>query len=60
MFEEDVAARKKLVELLVGEPNIRLVIINAVLREVVTKMVLRSSGKSLEARSLNLNSVSID
>lgn len=51
MFEEDIAARKKLVELLVGEPNIRLATINAVLREVVTKMVLRSSRKSLEAIS---------
>ena len=37
LFEEDVHARKRLAELLVGEPDIRLAIINAVLRDVATK-----------------------
>lgn len=37
LFEEDVVARKRLAELLVGEPDIRLAIINAVLRDVATK-----------------------
>ena len=37
LFEEDVGARKRLAELLVGEPDIRLAIINAVLRDVATK-----------------------
>ena len=37
LFEEDVRARKRLAELLVMEPDVRLAIINAVLREVATK-----------------------
>ena len=37
LFEEDVAARKRLAELLIGEPDIRLAIINAVLKDVATK-----------------------
>ena len=37
LFEEDVHARKRLAELLVGEPDIRLAIINAVLRDIATK-----------------------
>ena len=37
LFEEDAAARKRLAELLVGEPDVRLAIINAVLRDVATK-----------------------
>ena len=49
MFEEDVAARKKLVELLVGEPNIRLATINAVLREVVTKSGLEKLREELRS-----------
>ena len=36
-FEEDARARKRLAELLVGEPDIRLAIINTVLRDVATK-----------------------
>ena len=37
LFEEDVKARKRLAELLVSEPDVRLAIINAVLRDVATK-----------------------
>ncbi|ADM27531.1 conserved hypothetical protein [Ignisphaera aggregans DSM 17230] len=37
LFEKDVRARKRLAELLVSEPDIRLAIINAVLRDVATK-----------------------
>jgi hypothetical protein len=37
LFEEDVRARKRPAELLVSEPDARLAIINAVLRDVATK-----------------------
>ena len=37
LFEGDVRARRRLAELLVGEPDVRLAIVNAVLREVATK-----------------------
>ncbi len=40
MFEEDSRARKRLAELLVSEPDVRLAIINAVLRDVATKQDL--------------------
>ena len=37
LFEKDVRARKRFAELLVVEPDIRLAIINAVLRDIATK-----------------------
>lgn len=37
LFEENISARKRLAELLVIEPDVRLAIINAVLRDVATK-----------------------
>ena len=49
LFEEDVRARKRLAELLVSEPDVRLAIINAVLRDVATKSdveALKSATKS--------------
>jgi DNA repair exonuclease SbcCD ATPase subunit len=49
LFEGDVRARKRLAELLVSEPDVRLAIINAVLRDVATKgdiEVLRKEFKS--------------
>jgi len=49
LFEEDVRARKRLAELLVTEPDIRLAIINAILRDVATK----SDLKELEERLRN-------
>ena len=47
MFEEDVHARKRLAELLVGEPDIRLAIINAVLRDIATKSDLEKLREGL-------------
>jgi chromosome segregation ATPase len=49
LFEGDVRARKRLAELLVSEPDVRLAIINAVLRDVATKSdieALRVATKS--------------
>jgi len=37
LFEEDPRARRRLAELLVSEPDIRLAIVSAALREVATK-----------------------
>lgn len=37
LFEGDVRSRKRLAELLISEPDIRLAMINAVLRDVATK-----------------------
>ena len=37
LFEADVRSRKRMAELLVSEPDVRLAIINAVLRDVATK-----------------------
>lgn len=41
LFEKDVRARKRFAELLVVEPDIRLAIINAVLRDVATKHYIK-------------------
>ena len=49
LFEADARARKRLAELLVSEPDVRLAIINAVLRDVATKddiESLRAATKS--------------
>jgi len=37
LFEKDVGSRKRLAELLVAEPDVRLAIINAIIRDVATK-----------------------
>jgi len=37
LFEKDVGSRKRLAELLVVEPDVRLAIINAIIRDVATK-----------------------
>lgn len=37
LFERDARARKRLAELLVSEPDVRLAVINAVLRDVATR-----------------------
>jgi len=50
LFEGDVRARKRLAELLVSEPDIRLAIINAVMRDVATKHDLKELEGRLEAR----------
>ncbi len=49
MFRKDKAARKELVELPVAEPDLRLIIVEAALREVATKQDL----KELEERLKN-------
>ncbi|NHW44171.1 MAG: hypothetical protein HA491_00255, partial [Candidatus Verstraetearchaeota archaeon] len=49
LFEADVKARKRMAELLVSEPDVRLAIINAVLRDVATKSdieALKAATKS--------------
>ena len=48
LFEEDVRARKRLAELLVSEPDVRLAIINAVLRDVATKSDVESLRKEFK------------
>jgi hypothetical protein len=37
LFEKDVGSRKRLAELLVVEPDVRLAIINALIRDVATR-----------------------
>jgi hypothetical protein len=37
LFEKDVGSRKRLAELLVAEPDVRLAIINALIRDVATR-----------------------
>jgi len=46
LFEEDERARRRLAELLVSEPDVRLAIINAVLRDVATKSDLERLAAS--------------
>ncbi len=47
LFEEDARARRRLAELLVSEPDVRLAIINAVLRDVATKQDLERLREEL-------------
>ena len=49
LFEEDAKARKRLAELLISEPDVRLAIISAVLRDVATKGDVESLRKEIEA-----------
>jgi len=46
LFEEDERARRRLAELLISEPGVRLAIINAVLRDVATKSDLERLAAS--------------
>ncbi len=48
LFEKDESARKRLAELLVSEPDVRLAIINAVLRDVATKSDIQELRKELK------------
>lgn len=50
LFERDVKARRRLAELLVMEPDVRLAIINAVLRDVATKQDIAELRRSIEAK----------
>ena len=47
-FEKDAAARKRLAELLVTEPDVRLAIINAVIRDVATKHDIEELRKEMK------------
>jgi uncharacterized protein involved in exopolysaccharide biosynthesis len=49
LFEGDVRARKRLAELLVSEPDVRLAIINAVLRDVATKSDIEALRKEFKS-----------
>ena len=49
LFEEDVKARKRLAELLVVDEDVRLAIINAVIRDVATKRDLDGLRDELRA-----------
>ena len=49
LFEMDLRARKRLAELIVMEPDIRLAIINAVLREVATKDDIKALENDIKA-----------
>jgi hypothetical protein len=49
LFEGDVRARKRLSELLVSEPDVRLAIINAVLRDVATKSDIEALRKEFKS-----------
>ena len=64
LFEKDARARKRMAELLVTEPDVRLAIINAVLRDVATKQDIKDMAtkqdivelrKTLEARMNSLD-----
>ena len=46
-FEENVKLRKRLAELLVSEPDVRLVLINAVIADVATKRDLNELRNEL-------------
>jgi len=52
LFEKDVRARKRFAELLVVEPDIRLAIINAVLRDVATKQDIRDMATKQDIAEL--------
>ncbi len=49
LFEKDSRARKRLAELMVLEPDVRLAIINAVLRDVATKQDIEALRKEMRA-----------
>ena len=54
MFKEDAKARRMLAELLVSEPEVRLALVSAVLREVATRSDLERLGDKLEDRVARL------
>ncbi len=47
-FEKDLEARKRLAELLVSESDVRLAIINAVIRDVATKQDIDELRKEMK------------
>jgi chromosome segregation ATPase len=54
LFEGDARARRRLAELLVSEPDVRLAVINTVLRDVATKSTLEAVRKEILARASRL------
>lgn len=57
LFEKDIRSRKRLAELLIAEPDVRLAIINAVIKDVATKediARLETRINNLEARISSL------
>ena len=56
MFEEDVKARRRLAAILVLDPEIRLAIINAVLKEVATKQDLEKLRDEIKSEISELRS----
>jgi hypothetical protein len=50
LFRRDARARRELAVLLVSEPEVRLAIINAVLRDVATKSDIEALRKTVEER----------
>ena len=50
LFRADARARKELAELLVSEPDVRLAIINAVLKDVATKSDIEQLRAAMESR----------
>jgi len=56
LFEADARARRRLAELLVSEPDVRLAVINAVLRDVATKSDLEALRREVLARVSALES----
>ncbi len=60
LFEKDESARKRLAELLVSEPDVRLAIINAVLRDVATKSDIQELRKELRGDIQDLRKEMID
>ncbi len=57
LFERDLRARKRLAELIVMEPDIRLAIINAVLREVATKDDIKALENNIKALGMQLEKI---
>ena len=55
LFEKDIRARKRLAELLVMEPDIRLAIINAILRDVATKGDVEKLRRDIEELRREVN-----
>lgn len=58
-FEKDIRLRKKLAELLITEPDIRLVLINAVIADVATKKDITDLKNEISELRNGINQLSI-
>jgi len=54
LFEEDTRSRKKLAELLLIEPDIRLAMINAIIRDVATKDDIKNMATKDDVERLRI------